>query len=129
MQKRIARFLPSLILFRLVEKYILLPILHSGGIMKIEIDNKRQDVEDCSPLHPYAGEPTSPTQHIMRLLKYSEFPALFQGKTSAYLGLRCCIFSGVGKKYPAPLSYRLSRQILAEGYKNMPPLLNCSRFY
>lgn len=64
MQKRIARFLPSLILFRLVEKYILLPILHSGGIMKVEIDNKRQDVEDCNPLHPYAGVLTSHTAYI-----------------------------------------------------------------
>ncbi len=54
--------------------------------MKIEIDNKRQDVEDCRPLHPYAGDHISPTKHIyMRLIKYSEFSALFQGKSHAYL--------------------------------------------
>ena len=56
-------------------------------------------------------ENTPPTQHIMRQAKYSEFPTLFQGKTSAYLGLWYYIFSGVGKKNPAPLSYCLSRQI------------------
>ncbi len=57
-------------------------------------------------------EITPPTQHIfMRQVKYSEFPIVFQGKTSVYLGLWCCIFSGVGKKNPAPFSYCLSRQI------------------
>ncbi len=31
--------------------------------MKNEIDNKRQDVEDGNPLHPYAGELTSHTAY------------------------------------------------------------------
>ncbi len=87
--------------------------------MNGEIDNKRQDVGNANSLHPYAGD-SPPTQHIMRQLKYSEFSTLFQGKTNAYLGLWCCIFSGVGKKNPAPLSYCLSRQLLAEGIKLCP---------
>ena len=31
--------------------------------MKNEIDNKRQDVEDCRPLHPYAGDLTTHTAY------------------------------------------------------------------
>lgn len=31
--------------------------------MKIEIDNKRQDVEDGNPLHPYAGDLTFHTAY------------------------------------------------------------------
>ena len=95
--------------------------------MKNEIDNKRQDVGNANSPHPYAGDATSHTAYmIMRHIKYSEFPVLFQGKSIAYLGLWSCILRGVGKKNPAPLSYCLSRR-LAEGIKNIPPLLNCSR--
>ena len=53
--------------------------------MKIEIDNKRQDVGNAHSLHPYAGD-NPPTQHIMRQNKYSEFPIRFQGEYSAYFG-------------------------------------------
>ena len=62
-----------------------------------------------------------PTQHIMRQIKYSEFSILFQGKSNACLDLWCCIFSGVGKRNPAPLIYCLSRQDWQRGVKDMPP--------
>lgn len=63
-----------------MEKYILLPILYSGGIMKNEIDNKRQDVEDCPPLHPYAGEETSNTAYLCAFSSIANFPHYFKGK-------------------------------------------------
>jgi hypothetical protein len=49
--------------FCFFEKYNLLLILYSGGIMKNEIDNKRQDVGNGNSLHPYAGEETSHTAY------------------------------------------------------------------
>ena len=47
----------------ILEKYTLLPILCSGGIMRNEIDNKRQDVGNGNSLHPYAGDVTSHTAY------------------------------------------------------------------
>ena len=69
-----------------------------------------------------------PTQHIMLCATSSiaNFPYFFKDNLMRTWFLWCCILRGVGKKNPAPLSYCLSRR-LAEGIKNIPPLLNCSR--
>ena len=51
------------LLITFFEKYTLLPILCRGGIMRNEIDNKRQDVGNANSLHPYAGDETSHTAY------------------------------------------------------------------